>query len=95
MKKEPSHEERLTVKILRENGHAFPEIAKVVGCHYSTCRPKQINERGERFVCRVARTQRFCRLKAIANEVVICFPTKNPSTALVRRILHKYKTKCY
>jgi len=37
VKKEPSLEERLTVKILRENGHAFPEIAKVVGCHYSTC----------------------------------------------------------
>ena len=27
----------LTVKVLRENGHSFPEIAKVVGCQYSTC----------------------------------------------------------
>ena len=114
-KRELSHEERLTIKILRENGHSFPQIAKVIGCHHSTCirifnsfkktgsihrkqrtgRPKKINERGERFVCRVARTQRFCRLKAIANEVATCFPTKNPSTALVRRILHKYKMKCY
>ena len=44
---------------------------------------------------RVARTQRFCKLKVIANEVATCFPAKNPSMALVRRILHKYKIKCY
>ena len=36
-KRELSYEERITVKILRENGHSFPQIAKVVGCHYSTC----------------------------------------------------------
>ena len=110
-RRELSHEERLTIKILRENGHSFPQIAKVVGCHCPTCiricnslkktgsihqkqrtgRPKKIDERGERFVCRVARTQRFCRLKAIANEVA----AKNSSTALVRRILNKYKMKCY
>ena len=36
-RRELSHEERLTVKILRENGHSFPQIAKVAGCHYSTC----------------------------------------------------------
>ena len=114
-KRELSYEERIKVKILRENGHSFPQIAKVVGCHHSTCirifnsfkktgsihhkqrtgRPKKSNERGERFVCRVARMQRFGKLKAIANEVATCFPAKNPSTALVRRILHKYKIKCY
>ena len=36
-KRELSYEERITVKILRENGHSCPRIAKVVGCHYSTC----------------------------------------------------------
>ena len=46
-------------------------------------------------MCSVARTQRFCRLKAIGNEVATCFPAKNPSVALVRCILHKYKIKCY
>ena len=35
--RELSHEERLTVEILRENGHSFSQIAKVVGCHYSKC----------------------------------------------------------
>ena len=112
---EKTYEERITVKILKENGHSFPQIAKVVGCHYSACirifhsfkkigsthqkqrtgRPEKINERCERFVCRVARMQRFGKLKAIANEVATCFPTKNPSSALVRHILHKYKIKCY
>ena len=114
-KRELSYEERITVKILRENGYSFPQIAKAVGCHYSTCmrifnsfkkpgsihqkqrtgRPKKINERGERFVCRVARMQRFGKLKAKANEVATCFPAKNPSIAVVRRILHKYKINCY
>ena len=36
-KRELSHEERLSVTILRENSHSFPQIAKVVRCHYSTC----------------------------------------------------------
>ena len=36
-KRELSYEERITVKILRENGHSFLQIAKVVGCYYSTC----------------------------------------------------------
>ena len=49
----------------------------------------------ERFICRVARTQQFSRLKAIAYEVASSFPAKNPSSALVRRILHKYKIKSY
>ena len=113
-KRELSHEEQITVKILRENGHSFPEIAKVIGCNYSTCirifysfkttdsihqkqrtgRPKKLTKE-ETFVYRVARTQRFCRLKAIAKKVATCFPAKNPSTALVRRILHIYKIKCY
>ena len=102
-------------KILRENGHSFPQIAKVVGCHYSTCmrifnsfkntgsihqkqrtgKPKKINGRGERFVCRAARMQRFRKWKAIANEVATCFPAKNSSITLVRCILHNYKIKCY
>ena len=113
-KRELSHEEQLTVKILRESGHSFPQIAKVVGCHYSTCikifnsfkktcsihqkqrtgRSKKISERGKRFACTVARTPRFSRLKAIANEVATCCPAKNPSAAFVRRILHNHKIKC-
>ena len=36
-KRELSYEERLTVKILRENGHTFLQTAKVVRCHCSTC----------------------------------------------------------
>ena len=36
-KRELSHEERLTAKILRENAYSFPQITKVVGCYYSTC----------------------------------------------------------
>ena len=36
-KRELSPEEPLTAIVLRKNGHLFPEIAKVVGCHYSTC----------------------------------------------------------
>ena len=46
-------------------------------------------------MCRVARMQQFGKLKAIANKVATCFPAKNPSAAVVRRILHKYKIKCY
>ena len=34
--RELSHEERLTVKWLREIGFSFPKIAKLVGCHHST-----------------------------------------------------------
>ena len=36
-KRELSYEERITVKILRESGYSFPQIAKAVGCQYSTC----------------------------------------------------------
>ena len=39
-KRELSYQERITVKILRENGHSFPQIVKVFGCHYSTCMRK-------------------------------------------------------
>ena len=45
--------------------------------------------KGERFVCSVATTPRFSRLKAIANEVASFFLAKDQSVALVRRILHK------
>ena len=36
-KRELSHEERLTAKILREKAYSFPQITKVVECNYSTC----------------------------------------------------------
>ena len=69
-KQELSHEERLTVKLLRKNGHSFPQIAKVVVCYYSTCtkiftsftfhqkqrtgRPKQLPKE-EKDLCAVVR----------------------------------------
>ena len=35
MKNENHHTK--SVIVLRENGYSFPQIAKVVGCHYCTC----------------------------------------------------------
>ena len=46
-------------------------------------------------MCRVARTLRFSRLKAIKNKVATYFPAENPFAALLGRNLHKYKIKCY
>ena len=34
--RELSHGERLTIKILRENGLSFPKFGEIVGCHHST-----------------------------------------------------------
>ena len=54
-------------------------------------RPSKINERGERTVCRTAKTLRFGTLKAIVEEVRQSDVCKTATKYIVRKILHKYK----
>ena len=54
-------------------------------------RPSKITERGERTVCRTAKTLRFGTLKAIFDEVRQSDVSKTATKYIVRKILHKYK----
>ena len=55
--------------------------------------PKKFDEWGERAVCREAKRLRFDTLENISRSVSVCFPDREASNFLVKKILCKYGIK--
>ena len=53
-------------------------------------RPKKVDVRGERYVCRLAKQHRFSNLKTVTNELIFSNLQGNLSKWTVKRILKKY-----
>ena len=58
-------------------------------------RPKKVDVRGERYVCRLAKQHRFSSLKTITDEVTFTDLKGNLSKWIVKQILRKYGIRNY